>query len=192
MTELRLSGGENNSSPNFSLGGAESSTAVEDDMNHNLFDAVSKLEIINETEEFRCIYIHNDEGHSIRNVIVKKDEIEDFTEIEIGVEDGEAQIISSERITPRNIVFYNLKDYDYLSLPIGVVEDGEAKAIWIKRILKQGVDEGKFSLTVEWYEDEEDPSETFSDKGSFAENISTTSFEHSYMGNFRMGEGVMT
>ena len=192
MTELRLSGGGHNTSPAFSLGGEISGEEITSDVNHNLFDKVKKLEILNEKEEFRCIYVYNETSSEVRNMIIKKKTIEDFTTIAIGVEDGTAQIIPNEGVTPSNVVFYDLDEYLYLNIPIGNLKPSEGKAVWIRRSLSNGVVEGEFELTFEWTALGFTPDESIVDKLSMVENIKVIEIEYpSRMGRFKIGQGVM-
>ena len=79
MVNLRLSGGADNAIEIFSIGGAMSSSIITDDMLNNLFDKIIKLEVLNEKEEYRCIYVYNNGNTDLRNLIVKKKTIPAFT-----------------------------------------------------------------------------------------------------------------
>ena len=194
MVNLRLSGGTDNAIEIFSIGGVMSNTVITDDMINNLFDKILRLEILNEKEEYRCIYVYNNGNTDLRNLTVKKKVIPTFTKIALGVENTEvAQISTTEDNIPSNIVFYDLDDYLILNIPIGVLPSGEGKPLWIRRSASHGVILGEFEITLDWDEIAYTSSEDFYDRGSFSENLKrrTINLENNTMGKFIIGEGIV-
>ena len=94
--ELRLTGGLHNTNVHLSLGGQISATQIVDNVNHNLFDEVSKLDIINEVTDTRCIGILNTGSASITNVQVELESVSDYTKILLALEDGIPLAVASE------------------------------------------------------------------------------------------------
>ena len=59
VTELRYSGGPTNKFGITSIGGAMSSEIIPNANLNNLFDDVSRVEVINGRTEYRMFWIHN-------------------------------------------------------------------------------------------------------------------------------------
>ena len=193
MVNLRLSGGADNAIEIFSIGGAMSSSIITDDMLNNLFDKIIKLEVLNEKEEYRCIYVYNNGNTDLRNLIVKKKTIPAFTKIALGVEHTDiAQIITNEGNIPSDVVFYDVESYVYLKIPLGVLPSGEGKPLWIRRSTSQGVNLGEFEISFDWDEISYTSGEDFYDRGSFSENLKIKTLSgDTLMGTFIIGEGIV-
>ena len=193
MVNLRLSGGADNAIEIFSIGGAMSSSIITDDMLNNLFDKIIKLEVLNEKEEYRCIYVYNNGNTDIRNLIVKTKTIPPFTKVGLGIEGTAiAQIITNEGHPPSGVVFYNVDSYVYLKISLGVLSSGEGKPLWIRRSTSQGVNLGEFEITFDWDEIAYTSSEDFYDRGSFSENLKIKTLSNeTLMGRFIIGEGIV-
>ena len=193
MTVIRLSGGPRNQSPNLSLGGRMSSTVVQNDINHNLFDTVTKLNILNEQEEYRCVYVFNETTQEVRNLIIEMSGNSEQTDISIGAEDDVAQVINNTSISPIGVIFKRLKDFILLELPGGNLLPNEGKALWIRRLVQGGTNEGVFSLKISWTDLDYTPDETIHEKINLSESIRVQIIRTpSRMGEFTMGEGVMS
>ena len=193
MVQLVLSGGSLNKLPKFSIGGEPSSTVVTSDMFNNLFDDVSRVEVINEVNDFRCIYVHNNEVAEIINTVFTQLSVSENTKIYIGVEDGTAQIISNETQSPVGIVFYDSTEFQILQMPLGNIGAGLYRAIWIRRQVFPGNAVGDFSTKVDWDILGYGSSGESSDRVSVSESYKFSELEFpSKLGRFLIGEGVMS
>jgi hypothetical protein len=137
----RLSGGASNSDPNLSLGGVKSSTAVTDNVTHNLWDVVSSTESNDGDTEYRCIYLHNNHASlTLQNakVWVSTNTGSASTTVEIGA--GSAainateQTVANENTAPTSVTFSAAAN-EGAAVTLGNIPNGQHKAIWIKRII---------------------------------------------------------
>lgn len=139
--KMRLSGGAANANVDASIGGAKSSVEVIDASLHNLFDIVSSAEGAAGDIEYRCIYIHN--GHATltmqaAKVCIQTQTPDSDTSVEIGL--GAAAInatetaIANENTAPASVTFSTAAGAGN-ALTIGDIPPGQAKAVWIKRIV---------------------------------------------------------
>jgi len=152
--EFRLSGGENNTNPNGSLGGQMSDTAITTDVLQNLFDNISRNEALITRTEYRCIYLFNTGGGALTGVQARITINPSVTRISVGLETvgrgdgrttGVAQAIAAEDTTPPNVKFFgedilSVDDgpFQAVTLPIGLLKNGEGSAIWLKRVTEKG------------------------------------------------------
>ena len=160
--EFYLSGGSDNTDPNASLGGAISSTAVQDNTLNNVFDDVSGQESQDGDTEYRCIYVKNNHASDTwYNVVVwisQETPADDQIDIGLdpaGVGDGSttgvATTIPDESTAPEGVTFSHPLD-KASGLSIGDIPAGQCQAIWLKRIVPAGTSsyaDNSFQITVE-------------------------------------------
>ncbi len=71
---LELSGGVGNTNPNFSLGGIVSGTSVVDMIDNNLYDDVTRKDVLIGKTEFRCFYLKNTDATPVHGATVTIDQ----------------------------------------------------------------------------------------------------------------------
>jgi len=150
---LELSGGAGNTNPDFSLGGVVSGTAVVDAIDNNLYDDVTRKDVLVGKTEFRCFYIKNTNATPVHGATVTIDQFPVSSLLTIGLDPvgggdgiatGVAQIISLEDTAPAGVVFEEAgpsreglsKD---LKLALPTLKQNEMIAIWTKRIAETGL-----------------------------------------------------
>lgn len=144
MVKIKYSGGTNNKFASASLGGEMSSEEIPNGQLGNLFDNITRVEIINGRTEFRCFYIENDEGNDffrarLQNLVVPVD-----AEISFAVDVSDPpQLLATEDQIPVGLTFYKFTEWNELEIPIGDLKDTKKVAIWLKRMVLEGSDEDK-------------------------------------------------
>jgi len=150
---LQLSGGAGNTNPDFSLGGVVSGTAVVDAVDNNLYDDVTRKDVLVGKTEFRCFYIKNTNATPVHGATVFIDEFPATSLSTIGLDPagggdgvatGIAQIIALEDTTPSGVTFEEaglnregLSKNMRLALP--TLKQNEMIAIWVKRVAETGL-----------------------------------------------------
>lgn len=141
---LRLSGGNTNTDPNASLGGAmsEDSNAVIDTTNttlNNLFDNITKADNFAGTTDYRCVYVHNDttnvgEVFADAEAYIGGSPLATF-QIGVGVKNATTTTIGTETDVPAGIVFSSPTSGSPLELLVSpdVLNPEDFVAVWIKR-----------------------------------------------------------
>ncbi len=150
--EYRLSGGQNNTAGNGSLGGQRSDTAWTTDTLENLFDNISRSEALVGRTEYRCFYVYNTGGSHISGAIIEIKTNPVVTTISVGLDpigkgdgrnNGVATTIATEDTTPTGVKFFSEDilssdgPFDIVKLPLGLLKSGEGVAVWIKRVTEQ-------------------------------------------------------
>lgn len=140
--KVYLSGGSSNTDPDASLGDAISSTELTNNSLHNLFDKVTATEASSGDTEYRCVYIKNENGHSLTFtdpvLYIDTDSTSADTSIEVAVADegknATVQTIANESTAPTGESFTSATGVgngeSYTSL-----DDGDYIGIWIKRVV---------------------------------------------------------
>lgn len=136
---FRLSGGNLNTNPNNSIGGAMSSTEINSEELNNLFDRMTKSENINEITDHRCIYIYNNGDDDFINGKVYIDNITpegSLTEFKIGIGslNSTPGVLSSEISSPAGITFNSHFAFTKKSIPD--IPANSFVPVWIKRKAK--------------------------------------------------------
>ena len=139
----RLSGGAGNASGNASLGGAKSSTTASSTVDQ-LFDAVSAAEASAGSVEYRCIYLHNNNGTDTMTnarVWVSANTPLAGTTLDIGVGtsavNGTEQTIANETTAPTSVTF-SAPSTAGTGLALGTIPAGQHRAIWLRRTVTAG------------------------------------------------------
>lgn len=134
---IKLSGGENNSFSELSIGGAISNTIA----SSFLFNSVNSSEITSVYEDYRCVYLHNThETESIYNlkILTSLDESGDHSDLFISkateTVNTQAQVIDNPTTAPLNQIFYSCTN-DSTALPIGTLGPNEYIGVWLKRTI---------------------------------------------------------
>lgn len=139
----RLSGGAGNAVGNSSLGGAKSSTNASSSLN-GLFDTTSAAEAAAGVVDYRCVYLHNNNGvDTMTNavVFVSSNTPNANTTIDIGVGtsavNGTEQTIANEATAPTGVTF-SAPTTAGAGLALGTIPAGQHRAIWIRRTVTAG------------------------------------------------------
>lgn len=185
----RLSGGQNNSNPNGSLGGQRSDTVITSGVLQNLFDNIPRTESLVGRTEFRCIYVYNTTGSgNLTGAVIEITINPSITMMSVGLDpagkgdgrnNGIATTISSEDQVPTGVKFFgeeNTDDelYNTVKLPVGLLKEGEGIALWFKRKTEKGSAQN-ISVTVTLTHDSVTlPGETVDDGAAIGELIAVT------------------
>jgi len=151
--QLRLSGGASNALSAGSLGGQMSSTVVTSDVLENVFDNLSRSEVLLGRTEYRCLYVYNAGATTVYGVTIELTTNPTVSQLGLGLDlvgkgngstTGVAQSIAAEDITPTGLRYFSeataTNDGPYLTvvLPIGILKTGECVAFWLKRVSESG------------------------------------------------------
>jgi hypothetical protein len=133
--QYRLSGGAANSNPDASLGGAKSSVAA----GTNLFDAVSSAEGAAGDVEYRCFYVHNNNGSLTMEsavVWIQANTPSADTELAIGVGssamNGTEQTVANENTAPSGVTFSAAAN-EGAAVALGNIPPNQHRAVWVRR-----------------------------------------------------------
>ena len=142
VVKVYLSGGAANKFPTTSLGGVRSTTEIVAATLNNLFDDTTRVEIINGRTEYRCFYIKNESGGDFMrarfiNLVVPVDAEFSFA---VNTKQSTPEQLPKEDQTPIGLTFYEFTDWRALEIAIGVLDDNEEIAIWLKRKVLAGSD----------------------------------------------------
>ncbi|QQP93553.1 hypothetical protein IGS68_33575 (plasmid) [Skermanella sp. TT6] len=142
--QFRLSGGASNSAPGSSIGGTKSSTSITTATLNNLWDNVSGDEAAAGDTEYRCVYLHNANATLTWEQVtvwISANTPAAGTTCEIGL--GAAAVnatetaVANEGVAPAGVTF-SAPTSKAGGLLIGDIPAGQAKAIWIKRVVTAG------------------------------------------------------
>ncbi len=150
--ELRLSGGQNNISPNASLGEQRSDTVVTSDILENLFDNIKRNEALIGRTEHRCVYVFNTGPSHISGAVIEITVNPTISIVSIGLDsvgkgdgrnNGIATSITTEDIVPTGVKFFGedtveATPFDTVILPLGLLKSGEGVPVWLKRVTEKG------------------------------------------------------
>lgn len=156
------SGGTTQLNPNQSIGGAIATNpgAIINEANtslNNLWDNITKTENFNNTVDYRCVYIKNDDGaggiFASPTLFISGNSKADF---EVGFDaagvNGTAQTVADELTAPSGVTFSVPTITTPLSLPTDL-NDGDYIGLWIKRsannITGSGTITDIFSLEID-------------------------------------------
>jgi len=147
VLQLRLSGGAGNTNPNASLGGVMSTTSIVDAVDNNLFDDISRKEVIVGKTEYRCYYVFNSSGSTpVHGAFLFIDDFPDISTVTMGLDPvgsgdgvatGVAQTIALEDTTPTGVTFENAGEF-IVKVPLPTLRSLEGQAIWVKRVANEG------------------------------------------------------
>ena len=131
--QYRLSGGAGNSNANASLGGAKSSTAAPS----NLFDDVSGAEASSGDTEYRCIYVHNNNGTlSLQNAVLWIQANTTGNRLAVGLGssalNGTEQTVADESTAPASVTFTQPSTKG-AGIALGTIPAGQHRAVWVRR-----------------------------------------------------------
>ena len=149
--QYRLSGGASNASANASLGGVKSSNAVP----ANLFDDVSGAESAAGDIEYRCFYIHNNNGTlTLQNAVIWIESNTTGNRIAIGLGtsavNGTEQTVANEDTAPTSVTFSQPANKG-AGIALGNIPAGQHRAVWIRRTIAPGTSASNdtYNLRVE-------------------------------------------
>lgn len=159
--EYRLSGGENNTDPNASLGGAMSTKAggvITTEQLNNIFDLVTGDETKAGDTEYRCIFVKNKHAtltwfSAVLWITQDADSADDATAIALSAKkvNEAAETIENESTAPSGLSFTAPTEKSK-GLAIGDIPAGQFKAFWIRRTITAGAapkDKDTFKVKVE-------------------------------------------
>lgn len=143
--KLYLSGGAANADPNASLGGAISTTEIDDVTTlHNLFDKVTSDETTAGATEYRCFYVKNTNGSITWETVVawiqtQTPSADTSLEFALGSStvNGTEQTVANETTAPTGVSF-GTQSTKGTGQSIGDIPAGQHKAVWVKRIVNAG------------------------------------------------------
>lgn len=125
------------------LGGAISATDVSTAL-HGLFDVVSGSESLDGDVEYRCIYVKNAHATlTLYNAVafIQSNTPASDTTCDIGVGSAEIsgveQTVADENTAPADVSFGAPSSYS-TGYPLGDLDPGQHKAIWIRRTITAG------------------------------------------------------
>jgi hypothetical protein len=154
----RLSGGAANATPDLSLGGAKSTTAITDNTLNNLWDDVSGDEGSAGDIEYRCFYVHNNHGTLILQqpkIWVSSDTTSANDEVDIGLGssavNGTEQTVANEATAPSAVTFSH-PTTKAAGIALGDIPAGQHRAIWVRRTVgasAAAIDNNAYNVTVE-------------------------------------------
>lgn len=132
--QYRLSGGAANGNANASLGGAKSSVAAP----FNLFDDVSGTESAAGDVEYRCVYVHNNNGSlTLQNAVIWIQANTTGNRIAIAVGssavNGAEQTVANEDTAPTGGVTFSQPATKGAGLALGNIPPGQHRAVWVRR-----------------------------------------------------------
>lgn len=131
--QYRLSGGAANADANASLGGAKSTQVVP----ANLFDDVSSAESAAGDVEYRCFYVHNNNGSlALQNAKIWIQTNTTGNRLAIGVGtaaiNNTEQTVANESTAPSGVAFSQPANLA-AGLDLGTIPAGQHKAVWVRR-----------------------------------------------------------
>jgi hypothetical protein len=134
--QYRLSGGAANANANASLGGAKSSTAVP----LNFFDDVTSAESAAGDIEYRCFYVHNNNGTlTLQNPVIWIQANTTGNRVAIGIGssavNGTEQTVANEGTAPTGGVAFSQPANKGAGLALGNIPPGQHRAVWIRRTI---------------------------------------------------------
>jgi len=197
--EFRLSGGQFNADPNGSIGGQRSDTLITTDTLENLFDNITRNEVLQGRTEYRCVYIFNTGAGHLSGVTVEITSNPPVTIISKGLDtagkgdgrtNGIATTIATEDATPTGVKFFSEDalssdgPFDSVILPIGLLFSGEGVPIWLKRVTETGSAQ-ELSITLQANHDAVTlPGQSVDDGGAIGEYVAVTT---TATGTFKIG-----
>ena len=138
--QYRLSGGASNSDPNTSLGGAKSSNAL----SGTLFDDVSSAQAAAGLVEYRCFYVHNNNGTLTLiapKIWIQSNTPSATTTVAIGLgtsaQGATEQTVANEGTAPSGVTFSEPADFA-TGISLGDIPNGGHRAVWVRRTVNAG------------------------------------------------------
>lgn len=133
--QYRLSGGATNSIAGASLGGAKSSNSLPT----QFFDDVTSAESAAGDTEYRCFYVHNNNGSlTLQNAVIWIQSNTTGNRIAIGVGtaaiNGTEQSVTDEQTAPSGVTFSQPATKG-TGLALGNIPAGQHKAVWVRRTI---------------------------------------------------------
>lgn len=139
MVEIRYSGGVNNRFSSTSIGGEMSEYIIPNNQIDNLFDKVTRVQIINGRTEFRLFYIYNKDSEQYIKTKLSNIKIPENAEISFAVDSNKnPQQLESEDSVPNGLTFYKFDEWDGLKIFIGNLKNKKSVPVWIRRKVLQG------------------------------------------------------
>lgn len=144
-TQTGSAGNSQASTPNASIGGYVSTTALTDATLNNLFDDVSGTENTALDVEYRCLFVYNSHATlAFQNVVVWIDsQVAGGADVAIGVDTTAASAVNAgapqalmpadENTAPSGVTFSTLAVNKGTGLSLGNIPATNVKAIWIRR-----------------------------------------------------------
>ena len=131
--QYRLSGGAANANANASLGGAKSSVAVP----AALFDDVTGDEGAAGDVEYRCIYVHNNNGTlALQNAVIWIQTNTTANRMALGLGtsavNATEQTVANESAAPAGVTF-SQPTTKAAGIALGTIPAGQHRAVWVRR-----------------------------------------------------------
>lgn len=148
--QYRLSGGASNSDHNASLGGVKSSNSL----SGTLFDDVSSAQAAAGLVEYRCFYVHNNNGTLTLiapKVWIQSNTPSATTTVAIGLgtsaQGGTEQTVANEGTAPSGVTFSGPADFA-TGISLGDIPNGGHRAVWVRRTVNAGTAAVADSFTI--------------------------------------------
>jgi hypothetical protein len=155
--QYHYSGGTTNIVPASSLGGAIATVLVVNDADQNLFADVTSDEASSGQTYYICLYIRNgNTGRTLESAVIWVDVTPTQGTIAIGLDSAAVGVTAASTAAtvttaPSPTITFSTPTTKGTGLAIGNIGPGQAKAIWVERVIPPGVSQGTdaFSLRVE-------------------------------------------
>jgi hypothetical protein len=155
--EYHYSGGTANTTPAASLGGAIATAQAVNDADQNVFADVTSDEASSGATYYSCLYIRNgNTGRTLETATIWIDVTPDQGTIGIGLDTAAvgataASTAATVKTAPSPTITFTSPTTKAAGLTIGNIGPGQAKAVWVERVIPPGVSQGAdaFSLRVE-------------------------------------------
>lgn len=155
--QYHYSGGTSNISPAASLGGAIATGQVANDTDQNVFSDVTSDEASSGATYYCCLYVANaNTGRTLQSAVIWIDVIPAQGTIAVGLDSAAvggtaASTAATPTTAPSPTIIFSSPTTKGTGLLIGNIGPGQAKAVWVERVIPPGVAQGTdaFSLRVE-------------------------------------------
>ena len=139
-----LTGGASNTSPNASIGGAPSTTQIQNSTKNNLYDKVSAQEAEDGHTDYRCEALKNNHAtltYKASKVWIRQNTSSGDTTVEIGLSaqgiNSNPTAISNDTTAPSGVTF-SAPATEGAALSVGDIPSGQFFCFWTKRIVDSG------------------------------------------------------
>lgn len=138
-------GNQSTSTPSTSLGKYISTSAWAGGSLNDLFDDITGAENAASTVDYRCIFVHNNNGaNAYENVVVYLSAevaggagiaiaIDNVAASAIGSSSAQADLITNETTAPSSVGAFSAPTTSGTGLSLGTIAAGSCRAVWVRR-----------------------------------------------------------
>ena len=154
--KLKLSGGQSNTDPALSVGGAISDTEVSVTELHNIFDGIDGPDAAAGQVDYRAVFVQNDSFESLNVKVYLSDNYDSGSQpsgVDSDISIGISTSKNSNALTgspPSGVAFSQPVDAAS-ARDMGAMNHGEYRVLYIRREVAAGAfvqDEARFEITV--------------------------------------------